>query len=111
MCCPDGTTTRNPDTTTGAVIDGPAIPPVVDRATWRSARDELLARFARPDVDVVDAGHGEHGEELTRASRAKLLVRAAKALGGDGLVVRLLDGDPALFSGFAEEALALRGAR
>jgi uroporphyrinogen III methyltransferase/synthase len=73
-------------------------------------RDELLARFARPDVDVVDAGHGEHGEELTRASRAKLLVRAAKALGGDGLVVRLLDGDPALFSGFAEEALALHKA-
>jgi uroporphyrinogen III methyltransferase / synthase len=73
-------------------------------------RDELLARFARPDVAVVDAGHGEHGEELTRASRAKLLVKTAKALGPDGLVVRLLDGDPALFSGFAEEALALHKA-
>ena len=73
-------------------------------------RDELLARFAGPDVTLVDAGHGEHGEELTRASRAKLLVRTAKALGGDGLVVRLLDGDPSLFSGFAEEALALHKA-
>ena len=47
-----------------------------------------------PTSTLVDAGHGEHGEELTRASRAKLLVRTAKALGGDGLVVRLLDGDP-----------------
>ena len=73
-------------------------------------RDELIARFAGPDVTLVDAGHGEHGEELTRASRAKLLVRTAKALGGDGLVVRLLDGDPSLFSGFAEEALALHKA-
>ncbi len=73
-------------------------------------RDEVLARFAAPDVTLVDAGHGEHGEELTRASRAKLLVRTAKALGGDGLVVRLLDGDPSLFSGFAEEALALHKA-
>jgi len=73
-------------------------------------RDELIARFCRPDVTVVDAGHGEHGEELTRASRAKLLVRTAKALGGDGLVVRLLDGDPSLFSGFAEEAQALHKA-
>ena len=73
-------------------------------------RDELIARFAGSDVTLVDAGHGEHGEELTRASRAKLLVRTAKALGGDGLVVRLLDGDPSLFSGFAEEALALHKA-
>jgi uroporphyrinogen III methyltransferase/synthase len=73
-------------------------------------RDEVLARFAPADVTLVDAGHGEHGEELTRASRAKLLVRTAKALGGDGLVVRLLDGDPSLFSGFAEEALALHKA-
>ena len=35
-------------------------------------RDELIARFAGSDVTLVDAGHGEHGEELTRASRAKL---------------------------------------
>jgi uroporphyrinogen III methyltransferase/synthase len=82
---------------------------VLDNQDRPADRDEILARFARPDVTLVDAGHGEHGEELTRASRAKLLVRTAKAL-GDGLVVRLLDGDPALFSGFAEEALALHKA-
>ena len=83
---------------------------VLDRQGRQLNRDEILSRFAPPDVTLVDAGHGEHGEELTRASRAKLLVRTAKALGGDGLVVRLLDGDPSLFSGFAEEALALHKA-
>jgi uroporphyrinogen III methyltransferase/synthase len=83
---------------------------VTDSQDRQLNRDELLARFARPDATIVDAGHGEHGEELTRASRAKLLVRTAKALGGEGLVVRLLDGDPSLFSGFAEEALALHKA-
>ncbi|GAA1891976.1 uroporphyrinogen-III synthase [Lapillicoccus jejuensis] len=73
-------------------------------------RDELLARHARADVEVVDAGHGEHGEELTRASRAKLLVRCAKQVGEQGLVVRLMDGDPSMFNGLAEEAQALRKA-
>jgi len=73
-------------------------------------RGDMVRRHARPDVEIVDAGHGEHGEELTRASRAKLLVRAAKALGEDGLVVRLMDGDPAMFNGFAEEAMALHKA-
>jgi uroporphyrinogen III methyltransferase/synthase len=70
------------------------------------AREELALRHARPDVEVVDAGHGDHGERLTRASRAKLLVRAAKAHPG-GLVVRLMDGDPTVFNGLAEEAQAL----
>jgi uroporphyrinogen III methyltransferase/synthase len=83
---------------------------VLDRQGRQLNRDEILSRYAPPDVTLVDAGHGEHGEELTRASRAKLLVRTAKALGGAGLVVRLLDGDPSLFSGFAEEALALHKA-
>jgi len=73
-------------------------------------RDDMVARHARPDVEIIDAGHGEHGEELTRASRAKILVRAAKALEPGGLVVRLMDGDPAMFNGFAEEALALHRA-
>ena len=53
----------------------------------------------------MDAGHGEHGERLTQASRAKLVVRVAKAHPG-GLVVRLMDGDPAMFNGLAEEAAA-----
>ncbi len=73
-------------------------------------RDDMVLRHARPGVEIIDAGHGEHGEELTRASRAKILVRAAKALGEEGLVVRLMDGDPAMFNGFAEEALALHKA-
>ena len=73
-------------------------------------RDDVVARHCRPDVEIIDAGHGEHGEELTRASRAKLLVRAARTLGESGLVVRLMDGDPAMFNGFAEEAVALHKA-
>jgi uroporphyrinogen III methyltransferase/synthase len=73
------------------------------------SREEFVARHARPDVVVIDAGHGEHGQPLTHASRAKLLVKAAKAAGavnGNGLVVRLMDGDPAMFNGLSEEALA-----
>ena len=70
------------------------------------AREDLALRHARADVDIVDAGHGDQGERLTQASRAKLVVRAAKAHPG-GLVVRLMDGDPAVFNGLAEEAQAL----
>ena len=69
------------------------------------AREEVVERHARADVEVVDAGHGEHGQPLTHASRSKLVVRAAKAHPG-GLVVRLMDGDPATFNGLAEEAAA-----
>lgn len=74
------------------------------------AREAVVERFARSDVTIVDAGtaslsHGDHGRPLTHAAKAKLVVRAAKAAKG-GLVVRLLDGDPALFAGLAEEALA-----
>jgi len=73
------------------------------------SREEFVARYARPDVEIIDAGHGEQGQPLTHASRAKLLVKAAKAAGaanGNGLVVRLMDGDPAMFNGLPEEALA-----
>jgi uroporphyrinogen III methyltransferase / synthase len=73
------------------------------------SREEFVARHSRADVVVIDAGHGEHGQPLTHASRAKLLVKAAKAAGavnGNGLVVRLMDGDPAMFNGLSEEALA-----
>jgi uroporphyrinogen III methyltransferase / synthase len=67
------------------------------------AREAVVERWCPPGVDVVDAGHGDHGERLTRASRAKLVVKAARAHPG-GLVVRLMDGDPAVFNGLAEEA-------
>ncbi|WP_446666372.1 uroporphyrinogen-III synthase [Flexivirga sp. B27] len=74
------------------------------------AREDFVAEFAREDVEIVDAGHGETGQPLTTASRAKLVVRTAKAAartdGTTGLVVRLMDGDPATFSGLAEESLA-----
>ncbi|WP_392543196.1 uroporphyrinogen-III synthase [Oryzobacter telluris] len=69
------------------------------------AREAVVARWCAEGVDVVDAGHGDHGERLTQASRAKLVVRAAKAH-PSGLVVRLMDGDPAVFNGLAEEAQA-----
>ena len=69
------------------------------------SREDVVARHCRPDVEVVDAGHGDHGQPLTHAMRAKLVVKAAKAAAG-GLVVRLMDGDPATFNGLAEEALA-----
>ncbi|MDE9365012.1 bifunctional uroporphyrinogen-III C-methyltransferase/uroporphyrinogen-III synthase [Luteipulveratus sp. YIM 133132] len=73
------------------------------------AREEFVAGLVREDVEVVDAGHGETGQAMTTASRAKLVVRTAKAAGssdGDRLVVRLMDGDPATFNGLAEEAMA-----
>ena len=69
------------------------------------AREAVVERWCRPEVEVIDAGHGDHGERLTQASRAKLVVRAAKAH-PSGLVVRLMDGDPAVFNGLAEEAKA-----
>ncbi|MGE9807389.1 uroporphyrinogen-III synthase [Janibacter sp. G1551] len=70
------------------------------------SREDVLAPFAREGVEIIDAGHGEHGQTLTHASRAKVLVKAAKSVPG-GLVVRLMDGDPSTFNGLAEEALAL----
>ncbi|HEY7722294.1 MAG TPA: bifunctional uroporphyrinogen-III C-methyltransferase/uroporphyrinogen-III synthase [Pedococcus sp.] len=73
------------------------------------SREEVVARHCREGVEVVDAGHGDHGQPLTHAMRAKLVVKAAKAAPG-GLVVRLMDGDPATFNGLAEEALALHKA-
>ena len=68
---------------------------------------DVLSRWARPDVEVLDAGFGEDGQPLTHAGRAKLVTRAAKA---GKRVVRLMDGDPGTFNGLAEEALACRKA-
>jgi uroporphyrinogen III methyltransferase/synthase len=69
------------------------------------AREDVVRRYCRDDVEVVDASHGDHGQPLTHAMRAKLVVKAAKSVPG-GLVVRLMDGDPGTFNGLAEEALA-----
>jgi len=79
----------------------------------RIAREDFVAPYAREDAEIVDAGHGEAGQPLTHASRAKLVVRAAKAAASNDpscdepLMVRLMDGDPAMFNGLAEEATAL----
>ncbi len=67
------------------------------------AREPVVSTWCRDGVDIVDAGYGEMGQPLTHASRAKLVVRAAKAH-PRGLVVRLMDGDPSTFNGLAEEA-------
>ena len=79
---------------------------ILDRVT--SEAD--VRRHAREGVEVIDAGHGEQGQELTQAVRAKLLVKAAKSVGPAGLVVRLMDGDPATFNGLVEEVRACRKA-
>jgi uroporphyrinogen III methyltransferase/synthase len=68
-------------------------------------RESMIARHCRADVEILDAGFGEDGEPMTRAGRAKLVVTAAKA---GHHVVRLLDGDPATFTGLAEEIAACR---
>ena len=72
---------------------------VIDQGASRAAADA----YAPADVEVVDASCGQDGQPLTHAARAKLVTTAAKK---GGTVVRLMDGDPALFHGFAEEALA-----
>ena len=68
-------------------------------------REALVAAFCRPDVEVLDASFGEGGQPMTRANRAKLVVRAARS---GRTVVRLMDGDPATFTGLAEEIMACR---
>jgi uroporphyrinogen III methyltransferase/synthase len=73
--------------------------------TDQPGREALLAAHCRPGVEVVDASFGEDGQPLTRASRAKIVVRAAR---GGRQVVRLMDGDPAMFTGLAEEIAACR---
>ena len=72
---------------------------VVDQEASRAA----VAAYGPDEVEIVDASCGQDGQPLTHAARAKLVTTAAKK---GGYVVRLMDGDPALFHGFAEEALA-----
>ena len=64
------------------------------------AREAFLVH-APPDVLVLDGSLGEDGVPLARAARTKLVLDAAKA---GHHVVRLIDGDPGLFGGLAEEA-------
>ncbi len=55
------------------------------------------------DVTVIDGGYGEDGQPLAHASRAKLVVKHAR---GDASVVRLISGDPWMYTTGAEEAAA-----
>jgi uroporphyrinogen III methyltransferase / synthase len=73
--------------------------------TDQPGREALLATYCRPDVEVLDASFGEDGQPMTRANRAKLVLRAARS---GRLVVRLMDGDPTTFTGLAEEIAACR---
>lgn len=70
---------------------------------------DCVRGHARPEVEIVDASHGTPGQALTHAARAKLVVNIAHEHPG-GLVVRLMDGDPATFHGLSEEASACRKA-
>jgi uroporphyrinogen III methyltransferase/synthase len=71
---------------------------------------EVVARFARPGARFVDAGAGQLDVDPHRVSRAHTLLRVAHGMPAGGLVVRVMDGDPTLFTGLSEEAAALRGA-
>jgi uroporphyrinogen III methyltransferase/synthase len=73
--------------------------------TDQPGREALVAAHCRPGVEIVDASFGEDGQPMTRANRAKLVVRAARS---GRRVVRLMDGDPATFTGLAEEIAACR---
>lgn len=73
-------------------------------------REDTVLQHTREDVQIVDAAHGENGQELTHAVRAKLVVKAAKSVVNGGIVVRLMDGDPATFNGLVEEVRACRKA-
>jgi uroporphyrinogen III methyltransferase/synthase len=53
--------------------------------------------------EIVDGGFGEDGQPLTHASRAKVVVKAAR---GAAHVVRMLAGDPWLYASGPEEAQA-----
>jgi uroporphyrinogen III methyltransferase/synthase len=72
---------------------------VIDQEASRAAADA----YAPAEAEIVDASCGQDGQPLTHAARAKIVTSAAKK---GGFVVRLMDGDPAVFHGFAEEAAA-----
>ncbi len=72
-----------------------------DVVITESQDSDFVARFCRPQVEVIDGSVGDDGQPMTHAMRARLVVRAAKA---GGAVVRLLDGDPFLYATGSEEA-------
>ena len=82
------------------------------RAVVVDARTPMLAsgvleRWCQLDVDVIETlahGAARTTEDFLK-ERARQLIDAVQAAPG-GLVVRLMDGDPAVFGGLTEEAMA-----
>jgi uroporphyrinogen III methyltransferase / synthase len=71
--------------------------------TEDAAHAALVAGIVGGPVEYVDGGFGEDGQPLTHAARAKVVVKQAKR----GLrVVRLMTGDPFVYSSGPEEAQA-----
>ncbi|MGL5858796.1 MAG: uroporphyrinogen-III synthase [Angustibacter sp.] len=70
--------------------------------------EDVVRRWSRPDAQVLRIDTGGDGTPLTSAAQAKALIKSAR---GGRRVARLLDGDPVLFSGLAEEAMACRKAQ
>ncbi|GGF45291.1 bifunctional uroporphyrinogen-III C-methyltransferase/uroporphyrinogen-III synthase [Marmoricola endophyticus] len=62
---------------------------------------QSLVGSAEGGPELVDASFGEDGQPLTRAQRAKVVVKAAKA---GRKVVRLVNGDPFVHGSSPEEA-------
>ena len=82
----------------------------------RPERVEFAAAFAPCGARILHALSGDLDdadvatEPFARSARAKILLSAARDVRAGGVIVRLMDGDPGLFHGFADEALALRRA-
>jgi uroporphyrinogen III methyltransferase/synthase len=66
-------------------------------------RDLLGLEDTDEGPELLDGGFGVDGQPLTRAARAKVIVKAAK---GGRKVVRLMAGDPFVFASGPEEAEA-----
>ncbi|MCI0689623.1 MAG: bifunctional uroporphyrinogen-III C-methyltransferase/uroporphyrinogen-III synthase [Sporichthyaceae bacterium] len=67
-----------------------------------------VSRYVEPDTELIEAAQGQGGEPLAHATRAKLLVEAARQ---GKRVVRLYAGDPALDGSLVEDAAACAKAR
>ncbi len=67
-----------------------------------SPREQLLVHLPA-DAELVDGSVDAEGQPLARAARTKLAAQAAKR---GARVIRLVDGDPGMFNGFADEAAA-----
>ncbi len=76
---------------------------LADVVVHDAAVPAALLRGVRADSRLVEVGLGDDGQPLAHAARVKPALDAAR----EGLVViRLLEGDPALFGGLGEEAAA-----